>query len=85
MDWFCYHFLLFFIFSILGWIAESINCSLIEKRIVLNRGFFIGPYCPIYGVGTLCLVLFILRFFDVPLWWLFESGVVGCVLEFRSC
>ena len=33
MDWFCYHFLLFFIFSILWWIAESINCSLIEKEL----------------------------------------------------
>lgn len=84
MDWFCYHFLLFFIFSILGWIAESINCSLIEKRIVLNRGFFIGPYCPIYGVGTLCLVLFILPYFEDPFFVFVASAVGACVLEYTT-
>ena len=82
MDWFCYYFLLFFIFSVLGWIAESINCSLIEKRLVLNRGFFIGPYCPIYGVGTLGLVFCILPFFQDPLFVFFASAFGACVLEY---
>lgn len=82
MEWFCYHFLLFFIFSVLGWIAESINCSLIEKRLVLNRGFFIGPYCPIYGVGTFLLVVFVLPYFEDPFFVFIASAIGACILEY---
>lgn len=49
----------FFIYSILGWIVESIYMSFCERRLV-NRGFIFGPICPIYGVGALS-VYFILR------------------------
>ncbi len=48
----------FFFYSIVGWIIEIIDCFVYEKRFV-NRGFLIGPYCPIYGFGcafiTICL------------------------------
>ncbi len=49
-------FLLFWFFSILGWILEVIVCSICDKRLV-NRGFLIGPYCPIYGFGSLIMLL----------------------------
>ncbi len=51
-------FFIFFFYSIIGWIVEIIDCLIIDKRFV-NRGFLIGPYCPIYGFGctfiTICL------------------------------
>lgn len=47
---------LFFIYSFLGWIMESLRCIPKEGRFI-NRGFLIGPYCPIYGVGALILTL----------------------------
>lgn len=40
----------FFIFSFLGWIWESIYCTLKQKKWA-NRGFLFGPICPIYGFG----------------------------------
>ena len=49
-------FLLFWFFSILGWILEVIVCSFSDKRLV-NRGFLIGPYCPIYGFGSLIMLV----------------------------
>ncbi len=49
-------YLLFWIFSILGWILEMIYCAIDDKKIV-NRGFLIGPYCPIYGFGALVMLL----------------------------
>ncbi len=49
-------FLLFWFFSILGWILEVIVCSISDKRLV-NRGFLVGPYCPIYGFGSLIMVV----------------------------
>ena len=39
------------IYSVLGWVYESIYCSIKEKKLI-NRGFLMGPYCPIYGWGA---------------------------------
>lgn len=41
----------FFLFSIMGWVVESIYMSFCNKRLT-NRGFMTGPFCPIYGVGA---------------------------------
>ncbi len=49
-------YLLFWFFSVLGWIMEVIVCSISDKRLV-NRGFLIGPYCPIYGFGALIMLI----------------------------
>lgn len=43
-------FLLFTIYSLIGWTTETILCS-IEAGKFINRGFLNGPFCPIYGVG----------------------------------
>lgn len=49
-------FLLFLIYSFLGWLCESIYCSIPAKRFI-NRGFLNGPICPVYGVGGVIIVL----------------------------
>ena len=49
-------FLWFVLYGVLGWIYESIVCSVQEKRLV-NRGFLNGPLCPIYGFGALSAIL----------------------------
>ena len=48
----------FFIFSVLGYFAEVIYCSVGNKRFV-NRGFLYGPYLPIYGFGALIVTIFL--------------------------
>ena len=48
-------YLLFWIYSILGWIMETTSVS-IKKKKFINRGFFLGPYCPIYGTGGILLL-----------------------------
>ncbi len=52
------YFLLFIIYSFLGWTMEVI-CKLIEQKKFINRGFLIGPICPIYGYGVLGILLLI--------------------------
>lgn len=42
----------FLVYSILGWVVESIYMSICNRRLT-NRGFVRGPFCPIYGVGAL--------------------------------
>ena len=51
--------LYFFIYSFLGWLMETILCSINERRFV-NRGFLNGPICPIYGVGLSLIFIFLI-------------------------
>ena len=51
----------FIIYSIAGWIIESIYRSIMEKKII-NSGFLFGPFCPIYGIGAIIIILFFERF-----------------------
>lgn len=50
------YFLLFITYSFIGWIIEIIDRFKVNKRIV-NRGFLIGPYVPIYGCCAILMVL----------------------------
>ncbi len=55
MEYFLFLFFYFFLFSILGYLCEIMHCFIIQKRFTLSRGFFLGPYCPIYGMSVLLL------------------------------
>ena len=57
-------FLLFFIYSFLGYIVESISVSLMEKKVVWNRGFLVGPYIPIFGTGAMTMILTLQKYKD---------------------
>lgn len=70
LNWFLY----FIIYSVLGWIYESTLCSITGKKLV-NRGFLNGPLCPIYGFGSL-LVLMVFYGQDTPLVPLFLSSMI---------
>lgn len=59
-------FLYFIIYAFLGWILETIYCSVLEKRFVA-RGFLYGPVCPIYGVGVLMMLCWFTPFTSQPL------------------
>lgn len=59
---FCYIFLLFLIYAFLGYLVEVAFCSLWAKKLVLNRGFFLGPYLPIYGVSCLLIGSVVLKY-----------------------
>ena len=52
----CKYFLYFIIYSMIGWFME-VCVSLWNKHKFINRGFLIGPYCPIYGWGSLAIIL----------------------------
>lgn len=80
---FCFIFFTFFIFSIFGWICECIYCSIIDKKIVYNRGFLIGPYLPIYGIGALYFYV-LCKFESNPLV-LFLMAIFGTsILEYLT-
>ena len=77
------YFLLFLIYSFLGWCME-VCCSLIERKKFINRGFLLGPYCPIYGCGAILITFLLKDFTNMPLF-LFLLTIVLCgTLEYLT-
>lgn len=73
-------FLVFMFYSFAGWLMEVI-ISFFQKRKIINRGFLVGPICPIYGTGAL-LLSFIVSSVETPLV-IFCVAVVGsAILEY---
>lgn len=70
------YFLLFLIYAFLGWCME-VTCKLIQFKRFINRGFLVGPYCPIYGWGALAITLLLQRYTnDIIV--LFVMAVIVC-------
>ena len=75
------YFLLFLIYSFCGWAIEVIG-KLIEKKRFINRGFLIGPYCPIYGFGALAITFLLKKYTNDGIA-LFIMAIVICgILEY---
>lgn len=84
--------ILFFIYSFLGWIMEV---TLITDKKFVNRGFLLGPCCPIYGCGCILLnlllhnytnnilVLFILTMFTCSLLEYITSFLMEKIFKLR--
>lgn len=76
-------FLLFTIYSFIGWLCESIFCSVPTGKFI-NRGFLNGPFCPIYGAGGM-LVIILLSPFKNNLFLLYIMAVfITSLLEFLT-
>lgn len=79
---------IFIIYSFFGWILETVYKSIMQKKFI-NSGFLYGPFCPIYGFGTLImyvclkdfksniLLVFIMSFVILSIW----EYLVGLFLE----
>lgn len=71
-----YYFLLFMIYAIAGWILEVVLKYKDHKRFI-DRGFLIGPYCPIYGYGALLITILLNRYENDPIV-LFCMTIIVC-------
>lgn len=72
---------IFFIYAFLGWCAEVVFSAAKTGQFV-NRGFLLGPVCPIYGFGV-SFVLLLLEPFGDNLFFLFTgSMIITSALEF---
>ncbi|MBQ9233814.1 MAG: putative ABC transporter permease [Lachnospiraceae bacterium] len=74
----------FIVYSFFGWFYESVLCSGLNQKKIINRGIGRGPYCPIYGFGIMFMYLisknisnFIIQFLVV----MFMSAVYEYILS----
>ena len=72
------YFFLFLIYSMIGWGMEVI-LGIIQNKKFVNRGFMIGPYCPIYGCGGELITIFLQKYINDPLV-LFCVAIIICGL-----
>lgn len=77
-------FLIFLIFSFVGWVSEVLYVGIFFEHRFVNRGFLHGPLCPIYGFGGLTILLLPQALYST---WapLFCASMVLCtVVEYLS-
>ncbi len=82
-EYFCI-FLYFIIYSFIGYIVEVIAISLNYNKLILSRGYLIGPIIPVFGVGVLS-ILYLLDKYSNDLITAFVLAVVLCsVIEYTT-
>lgn len=71
----------FVIYSILGWLLESIYMSFCNKKIT-NRGFAKSPFCPIYGFGATFGYIILCPLKNKYIWLFLAGAVVATIFEY---
>lgn len=74
-------FLLFMFYSFFGWLME-VTWVFIRTKKVVNRGFLIGPYCPIYGVGGVIITLTLTKYYGSPITLFIMAMTICAILEY---
>lgn len=77
------YFLLFISYAFLGWCME-VTCKFIQYKKFINRGFLIGPYCPIYGWGALAITILLKRYMEDPLVLFVMSTIICSIIEYLT-
>lgn len=77
------YFLLFISYAFLGWCME-VTCKFIQYKKFINRGFLIGPYCPIYGWGALAITILLKRYMEDSLVLFVMSTLICSIIEYLT-
>ena len=80
MLFYAYLIIYFCIYSVLGWICETIFCYILKEK--GKRGFLKGPYCPIYGVGAVTICYSLIAFKENIILVFLLSATIAVVLEY---
>lgn len=75
------YFIAFILYSFIGWCAEVILGFIVHRKFI-NRGFLLGPYCPIYGCGMMLIVILLKDYLHEPLVLFILSMVICLILEY---
>ena len=73
--------LMFFTFSIIGWVWEGIY-DLLKYGVLANHGVLFGPWLPVYGFGGVFLYLLLHRYRKYPIVVFMGSFVFCTLLEY---
>lgn len=72
----------FILYSVIGWGVETLFAFIMYGVIESRQSFMYGPFCAIYGVGAVAMIV-LLRFFDKNNYILFIAGyIIGSIVEY---
>ena len=72
---------LFFAYSFLGWVLETVVAAARQKRFV-NRGLVNSPLCVIYGISAVLISIYLQ---ELPGFWLFLGSMIfATVIEWSA-
>lgn len=75
--------MIFFMMSFVGWCWE-VSIHLVEDGVFVNRGVLHGPWLPIYGVGSLLVLILLKRFREKPVLQFTLTVVVCGIVEYGT-
>ena len=78
-----YYFLLFYLYCVIGYIAEVLFVYIVDKKWV-NRGYLIGPYLPIYGVGAMLINFLLYGYYNNPIIIFVFSLIICSAIEYLT-
>lgn len=65
----------------IGWTLEVITSYVRHKKFV-NRGFMLGPYCPIYGYSSIIMIFYLNNYKDNALTVFLLAIVICSIVEY---
>ncbi|WP_446897376.1 putative ABC transporter permease [Clostridium sp. LBM24168] len=71
----------FVIYAFAGWCLEVVYAA-VNTGTFVNRGFLNGPICPIYGIGAVLVIDFLMLFRDNLILLFFTSVIITSFLEY---
>ena len=71
---------LFLVYSVLGWLLETLWWA-VRKRSFANRGFLNGPVCSIYGIAALLMSVFLRDLHSDPVFLFLGCAITGAAVE----
>lgn len=76
-------FIWFVFYSFVGWVYETLLALAVHRKF-LWKNFLQGPFCPVYGIGALAVILLLSPFKGriLPLFLL--GAVVTCSVEYAT-
>ena len=80
----CYWFFFFMIYSFIGYLTEIICCSINNKKLIVNRGFCLGPYLPIYGFSSVIMNIFLAKYSKDIITLFVMSAFVCTLMEYMT-
>lgn len=75
-------FLIFIMFSVVGWISEVLYVGIFHEHKFVNRGFLHGPLCPVYGFGGVVILLLPATLYSTWLSLFFASMILCTAVEY---
>ncbi len=77
-------FLIFFIYSVIGYIIEIVTIFLNFHKLNLHRGFLLGPYLPVFGIGGVLMNALLQKYLDDPFALFCMSMFICSTVEYFS-